>query len=317
MKAVVFAGRAALCVAVLAAASAPAALEGWWRFSEPEPDASEDMSGNGRHVFLDTNVVAKSQLGPGGGSAWFDGSADARPHPGEFAYAFAPDFAESSATGAFTVAAWVCPDNPPAYAPIVLCSSDPDGLTDGFGLFVGEGGEAAAFRACGEDEVSEVSGGLLASGMWRHLAARFDGRVLSLWVDGVKLAEAAASPGGCEPAPLALGTIVGRGPAQPFSGGIADVRIWSSALSDAEMSSVYRQFVGDAVDHEGDDGGDGMHNGGEAFYGLDPRSAADAGEDPDGDGVSNLAEFRLGRSPGARTRPARPGLIRSVTATVF
>ena len=43
----------------------------------------------------------------------------------------------------------------------------------------------------------------------------------------------------------------GRGPVQPFSGGIADVRIWSSALPDAEMSSVYRQFVGDAVDPEG------------------------------------------------------------------
>ena len=38
MKAVVFAGRAALCAAVLAAASASAALEGWWRFAEPEAD---------------------------------------------------------------------------------------------------------------------------------------------------------------------------------------------------------------------------------------------------------------------------------------
>ena len=109
MKAVVFAGRAALCAAVLAAASASAALEGWWRFAEPEADASEDLSGNGRHVFLATNAVLKASDGPGGGSAWFDGRSDAKPHPGEFAYAFAPDFDESSVTGAFTVAAWVCP----------------------------------------------------------------------------------------------------------------------------------------------------------------------------------------------------------------
>ena len=317
MKAVVFAGRAALCVAVLAAASASAALEGWWRFAEPEAaDASEDLSGNGRHVFLATNAVLKASDGPGGGSAWFDGRSDAKPHPGEFAYAFAPDFDESSVTGAFTVAAWVCPGAAGAYSPIAVCSSDPDGWTDGFGLFLGEGGEAAAFRSCGGAEAF-VSGGALAPGVWRHVAARFDGRALSLWVDGRRAGEAAAPSGGCEPAPLALGTLVGRGPAQPFSGGVADVRIWSSALSDAEMSSVYRQFVGDAVDHEGDDDGDGMHNGGEAFYGLDPRSAADAGEDPDGDGIPNLAEFRLGRSPDARTRPARPCLIRSITATVF
>lgn len=316
MKAVVFAGRAALCVAVLAAASASAALEGWWRFAEPEEDASEDLSGNGRHVFLATNAVLKASDGPGGGSAWFDGRSDAKPHPGEFAYAFAPDFDESSVTGAFTVAAWVCPGAAGAYSPIAVCSSDPDGWTDGFGLFLGEGGEAAAFRSCGGAEAF-VSGGALAPGVWRHVAARFDGRALSLWVDGRRAGEAAAPSGGCEPAPLALGTIVGRGPAQPFSGGVADVRVWSSALADSEIASAYRQFVGDAVDHEGDDDGDGMHNGGEAFYGLDPRSAADAGEDPDGDGIPNLAEFRLGRSPDARTRPARPCLIRSITATVF
>ena len=36
----------------------------------------------------------KASDGPGGGSAWFDGRSDATPHPGEFAYAFAPDFDE-------------------------------------------------------------------------------------------------------------------------------------------------------------------------------------------------------------------------------
>ena len=315
MKAVVFVGRAALCVAVLAAASASAALEGWWRFAEPEADASEDLSGNGRHVFLATNAVLKASDGPGGGSAWFDGRSDAKPHPGEFAYAFAPDFDESSVTGAFTVAAWVCPGAAGAYSPIAVCSSDPDGWTDGFGLFLGEGGEAAAFRSCGGAEAF-VSGGTLAPGVWRHVAARFDGRALSLWVDGRRAGEADAPSGGCEPAPLALGTIVGRGPAQPFSGGVADVRVWSSALVDSEIASAYRQFVGGALDPEGDDDGDGMPNGWEAFYGLDPRDAADAGADPDGDGVSNLAECRLGRSPRAGVRRGA-GLLRSVTATAF
>ena len=59
-----------------------------------------------------------------------------------------------------------------------------------------------------------------------------------------------------------------------------------------------------------------MPNGWEAFYGLDPRDAADAGADPDGDGVSNLAECRLGRSPRAGVRRGA-GLLRSVTATAF
>ena len=38
----------------------------------------------------------------------------------------------------------------------------------------------------------------------------------------------------------------------------------------------------------------------EAFYGLNPTSAADAAADPDGDGLTNLQEFQAGRHPNGR-----------------
>jgi hypothetical protein len=43
--------------------------------------------------------------------------------------------------------------------------------------------------------------------------------------------------------------------------------------------------------------GDGMLNGWEQAYGLDPLNPADAGADNDGDGLSNLQEFLAGTSP--------------------
>lgn len=46
-----------------------------------------------------------------------------------------------------------------------------------------------------------------------------------------------------------------------------------------------------------DTDGDGLRDWWEKRYALDPLDAADAGEDPDGDGLSNLAEFEKGTLP--------------------
>jgi hypothetical protein len=55
--------------------------------------------------------------------------------------------------------------------------------------------------------------------------------------------------------------------------------------------------VGDNQDT--DDDNDGMTDSWELTYGLDPLSDADAGQDADGDGVSNLAEFHAESNPTA------------------
>ncbi|MGD8701074.1 MAG: fibronectin type III domain-containing protein [Desulfosarcina sp.] len=55
--------------------------------------------------------------------------------------------------------------------------------------------------------------------------------------------------------------------------------------------------VGDNQDT--DDDNDGMTDSWELSYGLDPLSDADAGQDADGDGVSNLAEFHAESNPTA------------------
>ncbi len=54
---------------------------------------------------------------------------------------------------------------------------------------------------------------------------------------------------------------------------------------------------GVVLDPNFDADGDGMANGWEQAYGLDPLSAADAGADNDGDGFTNLQEFQAGTDP--------------------
>ncbi len=54
-----------------------------------------------------------------------------------------------------------------------------------------------------------------------------------------------------------------------------------------------------------DDDNDGMPDSWEMEFGLDPLNSADAAQDADGDGVSNLQEFLDGTSPLASNTPVQ------------
>ena len=115
-------------------------------------------------------------------------------------------------------------------------------------------------------------------------------------------------------APLAIGSLRGKMGEPQFTGAIADVRVWSKALSPQEVRAAYLQFIGEAIDPSSDDDGDGMPNGWEVENGFDPRDAVDAALDSDGDGMSNLQECRLGCNPRAGVSAAAFSLIKSGTA---
>lgn len=307
---------AAVILPVLAAGAAE--LEGWWRFTEADGDESADASGKNRSALLDTNRVWRVTDAPGGGALWFDGVTNVTAAGDDYAYALVPDFEGLTLSNAFSAAAWICPEALPAFAPILVRTGDTEEWNDGFALFVGENGALAAYVR-GGDDAGEAAGGALATNEWNHVALTYSGRSLRLYLNGREVASRtfASRASSDAPAPLGIGTLVGRSRVQPFAGAIADVRIWSSALSSAQVGDVYRQFLGEAMDPNGDLDGDGMPNGWEIRYGLDPRDPADANLDSDGDGLANLREYRLGRSPRVGARPARPSLIRSATATTL
>ena len=305
-------------LAIPALATGAAELEGWWRFAEADGDESADDSGKDRSVFVDTNRVWRVTEAPGGGALWFDGVTNVTAAVDDCAYALVPAFEELALSNAFSAAAWIFPDALVPYAPILARTGDTDEWNDGFALFVGENGALAAYvRSC--DDANFAAGGTLATNEWNHVAVVYTGASLALYLNGRETARRALAGNGTSdaPAPLGIGTLVGRRRVQPFAGAIADVRIWSSALDADGVKAAYRQFLGEATDPNADDDGDGMPNGWEIRYGLDPRDPADASLDSDGDGLTNLRECRLGRSPRVGARPAQPSLIRSATATTL
>ena len=73
-------------------------------------------------------------------------------------------------------------------------------------------------------------------------------------------------------------------------------------VPNADQSDLDQDGLGDACDD--DDDGDGMPDDYEIANGLNPSNAADATADADGDGVTNLDEFRFGSDP--RDSQSRP-----------
>lgn len=310
--------KATLPVLFPALAFGAAESDGWWRFLERDGDEVADASGKGRSALLDTNRVWRVTDAPGGGAIWFDSVTNVTGNADDYAYALVPAFEEFALSNAFSAAAWICAEALTPFSPILVRTGDVEAWDDGFALYIGDGGALGAYVRSGED-ANAASGGMLTTNEWNHVALTYSGTVLKLYLNGVEVARRSfASRASADArAPLGIGTLVGDHWTQPFSGAIADVRIWSSSLTPSQVKDVYRQFLGEAMDPNEDLDGDGMPNGWEIRYGLDPRDPADADLDSDGDGLANLREYRLGRSPRAGARRSPKPLIYSATATTL
>lgn len=86
----------------------------------------------------------------------------------------------------------------------------------------------------------------------------------------------------------------------PLRGGFTTGRMPDGAEFVAVLSVA---TPGAANQSEFDTDGDGMPDGWESRFGLDPASPGDPALDPDGDGLDNVAEFLAGRNPLAADAP--------------
>jgi hypothetical protein len=69
---------------------------------------------------------------------------------------------------------------------------------------------------------------------------------------------------------------------------------------DQDQLSNLDEFLAGTRPDERDSDHDGMEDGWEVAQGFDPNDSADAEQDPDGDGKTNLAEFQADTDPWAR-----------------
>ena len=173
-------------VVLPALAAGAAELEGWWRFTEADGDEAADASGKGRSALLDTNCVWRVTDAPVSGALWFDGVTNVTEAADDYAYALVPDFEELTLSNAISVAAWICPDALPAFAPILVRTGDTEEWDDGFALFIGENGTLAACVR-GGDDAGEVAGGALVTNEWNHVALTYSGTALRLYLNGVAI----------------------------------------------------------------------------------------------------------------------------------
>ena len=225
-----------------------------WLFDEAEGVVIIDHSqnGNSAEIFVEGVNRALNLLGnvsegllP---SIHFDGTPIADL---EIPAAVASTALADQIPGTFSISLWINPDSLQPLASILAKVTDPDQCGDGFGLFLGESGELSAFIGSANggtglptrvDDDPSLNPPIPARpGAWSHIALTSDGETVSLYING-RLHSSAVSEDpnlAVNNAPVTLGTLSSEIFSLPYHGHIADVRIFDTTLTDAEIFDLF------------------------------------------------------------------------------
>ena len=223
---------ASACAITLPATSATNLLA-YWTFDEGTGLTAFDSSGN-----TNTGAVV---LGSGN---WASGIINgALNFDGESTQVTVSNAASLDPVQTITISTWV---NASYWfnTPRILEKGNTDNQ---YGLFVNGSGQL-------EFLLAGVTGGTLvttppSAGVWHHIAATYDGSLISLYFDGQLVAQQPASgPLAITTDPLAIGDKPSGGVPTSFAGVIDDVRIYGSALTPAQIAQLYNiDSVGDGI----------------------------------------------------------------------
>ncbi|MDD2600814.1 MAG: hypothetical protein PHO37_16600, partial [Kiritimatiellae bacterium] len=310
------------------------ALVGWWQFREESGTSSADLSGNGNTAYiLHTNYVGWSKNAPVGKSLHFNSYGSTPNYNG--GYVTVPGLAGTPLSQGFTFAAWVLAESYGDYSCVMTKASDHDSWSDGASIYYERSLE---FYAGSWSSANTIKSGVVATQRWLHLCGTYDGTNASFYIDGALMGVAGNVMFASEThAPLQIGTVF-MGGVYAWQGYIADVRVYSRALS-ADAVSDLLEFNGDCdndglsnrreyenncnpqsadTDEDGmsdsdelsrvppcdplnnDSDGDTMPDGWEVQHGLNPMDAGDANGDMDEDDLTNLEEYKLNLDPNNR-----------------
>ena len=208
------------------ASAASPDLVGWWKFDEGSGNTAADSSGNENHGTLSATNIEWTDEG------WIDGALN---FTGGDNYVAVPDSPTLNPTEEITIAAWLKPSWTANNRVLQKGPSDNQYrlLRDWGGKFV--------FHLAG------VSNGRLectpcpAVGEWTHVAATYDGAAMKVYYNSKLVGELAAS-GGISTCidHLYIGNKHSGAPAGDGYKGIMDeVRLYSRALTEAEVAAIY------------------------------------------------------------------------------
>ncbi len=200
------------------------ALIAEWAFESLENGKLSDVAGENEARVHGGGIT----LGPGvlGKCAVFEGQHEIRVDRG-------PDFSNITR---ITLTAWVRPTRFDPYNEIfrkedgerrVLFSFQENGTILALGLNIG------GYIECD----APIDRSALLDGDWHHAAATFDGRTMRVYLDGVEIASL-DRPGDISAGGPAQGCIGSSNGGECFQGGIDELRIYSEALSDAQIAEL-------------------------------------------------------------------------------
>ena len=201
-------------------------LVGQWNFDEGSGTTAADSSGLGNNATL------------AGAPTWVTGvHGTAIKLNGTTDWATIPDAASLDATTALTISAWV---KPTKVATQYLVKKAVSSTTDGYELGLSSAGKAfVRLNQASKADTYRVDSltSYPTNGTWIHLAATYDGTTIRLYVNGV-LEGSVAGPTSIKTNNLALTLGAEPGGFRPFAGTLDDVRVYSTALTQAQITTL-------------------------------------------------------------------------------
>ena len=216
-------------------ASAPQGLIASLGFDEGAGTTTTDTSGRGHHGTLSNATWTPS--GRFGAGVNFNGSSS---------WVTLTSTTALNLTTGMTLSAWVRPTSITSDFRTVILKENNGGLS--YALYATDGASRppAGYINTGGSDLAAVAPATLALNTWTHLAMTYDGASIRLYVNGALVSTRAAA-----------GSIAGTGGAvriggnsvwgEYFSGTIDEVRIYSRALSAADVQADMTRAINPAA----------------------------------------------------------------------
>lgn len=267
-------------------------LLGWWQFREGSGTNSVDLSGNGNTAYIirpgngtREHVRWSSWDVPIGAALQFRKDYDYKTgkEPG---YVRVPGLTNAPLSSGFTLAAWIRPVEPTTFSTILSKTSAPGSTWSSGALLYGRG---QFFLGKPDGLSGGVLAGYIPQWEWHHVCGVYDAtnRSTLLYVDGLFHSSKTNISYFSNSEPLWIGSTFNfstDNTPYPWDGFIADIRVYTSALSAAEVQGL--------VEFRSDADADGLTNRQEQDYGTYPDMA-----DTDADDLPDGKELAFGTDP--------------------
>ncbi|GGG43992.1 HYR-like domain-containing protein [Bizionia arctica] len=143
--------------------------------------------------------------------------------------------------GSFSLEAWIKPNNVSGTKTII---SKRNGTSTASGYDLSLVGNNLRFRY-NSSQITATTGQSISSTKWYHVAITYDGASYTMYIDGFFIRAASGASPGTNTNKALIGAMdrTNNSPINYFTGGIDEVRIWNTALSQSQIREMMNQEI--------------------------------------------------------------------------